>query len=238
MIRFEGIRKRFGRVDALRGVSAIVPRGRVTALVGPNGSGKTTLMKCLLGLVRADGGTIRLEGASPDNPPDLRELIGYSPQMPRFPENLTVAELLALIAGVRHGAGASPETAWGRDSLFDMEALGPRRLRGLSGGTLQKVGAELAWRSGAPLLVLDEPTAGLDPLSSSHLKDRLLADRRAGRTVLISSHVLADLQELADHIIFLLEGQVCYEGPLAELLARTGEDRLERAVATLMREAT
>lgn len=97
------------------------------------------------------------------------------------------------------------------------------------------MGAELAWRSGAPLLVLDEPTAGLDPLASSHLKDRLLADRRQGRTVLVSSHVLADLQELADHVVFLLEGRVRYQGSLDELLELTGEPRLERAVAALMR---
>jgi Cu-processing system ATP-binding protein len=94
-----------------------------------------------------------------------------------------------------------------------MEPLLGRRLKGLSGGTLQRIGAELAWRTGAPLLVLDEPTAGLDPLASGHLKDRLQEDRRAGRTVLISGHVLADLQELADHVILLLEGACTTRDP-------------------------
>jgi Cu-processing system ATP-binding protein len=123
-------------------------------------------------------------------------------------------------------------------SLFDLKHVLGRRLRGLSGGTLQRIGAELAWRSGAPILVLDEPTAGLDPLASSRLKDRLRADQAAGRTVLVSSHVLADLQELAGHVIFLLDGRVRYEGGLPELLELTGEERLERAVAALMlREA-
>lgn len=241
MIQVRGLVKRFGRVEALKGVTLGCPRGCVTALVGPNGSGKTTLMKILLGLVRPDAGEVRINGRSVDGDPAARLDIGYMPQLPHYPDNLSVDELLELIQGVRAAAaGVAPRTAWGLgptqpDSVFDLAAVHERRLRGLSGGTLQRVGAELAWRSGASLLVLDEPTAGLDPLASSHLKDRLLADRRQGRTVLVSSHVLADLQELADHVVFLLEGRVRYQGSLDELLELTGEPRLERAVAALMR---
>ena len=204
MIRLDNLGKRFGRVEALKGASADVTEGKVTALVGPNGSGKTTMMKCILGLARPDSGQVLLHGRPLGDDPLPRLGMGYMPQVPFYPETLTVGELL------------------------------PRRLRGLSGGTLQRVGAELAWRSAAPLLVLDEPTAGLDPLASAHLKDRLLADRARGRTVLISSHVLADLQELADHVVFLLDGRVRYNGELAGLLELTGEPRLERAVARLM----
>lgn len=235
MIRFDGVHKGFGRIRALAGVDAGVPGGCITALVGPNGSGKSTLMKCLLGLVRPDAGVIRCTDPRLAYEADLRCHIGYSPQMPRFPENLTVAELLELTAGVRL---PGPFAGHGREGLFPMEPLLGRRLKGLSGGTLQRIGAELAWRTGAPLLVLDEPTAGLDPLASGHLKDRLQEDRRAGRTVLISGHVLADLQELADHVILLLEGRVHYQGSLEGLLDHTGESRLERAVATLMRRAS
>ena len=244
MIQVRDLRKSFGRVEALKGVSVGCPRGQVTALVGPNGSGKTTLMKALLGLVRPDAGFLSIAGRPVDGDPALRLAMGYMPQVPHYPDNLTVEELLELVGGVRAAAGAAPGDIadWpGREdpalppSLFDLAHVLKRRLRGLSGGTLQRVGAELAWRSGAPLLVLDEPTAGLDPLASSRLKDRLRADRAGGRTVLVSSHVLADLQELADHVIFLLDGRVRYEGPLADLLTLTGEDRLERAVASLMR---
>jgi Cu-processing system ATP-binding protein len=236
--------KRFGRIEALKGISAGCPRGLVTALVGPNGSGKTTLMKCLLGLVRPDAGRILLDGRPMDGTAAARLDIGYMPQLPHYPDNLSVEELVELIGGVRRAAaekagraarapGANPP--WS-DSIFSLAAIQGRKLRGLSGGTRQRVGAELAWRSAAPLLVLDEPTAGLDPLASSHLKDRLLEDRAAGRTVLISSHVLADLQELADQVIFLLEGRVRFAGPLSDLLRATGEERLERAVASLMRQ--
>ncbi|MCA9784779.1 MAG: ABC transporter ATP-binding protein [Candidatus Delongbacteria bacterium] len=242
MIQIENIVKSFGRIQALKGVTAHIPAGRTSALVGPNGSGKTTLMKCLLGLVRPDSGQILLQGQPLTGAPAQRLRIGYMPQLPRYPDNLSVAEVLELIAGVRAAATRDTDLSsmGGFDStpLFDLNALGARKLRGLSGGTLQRVGAELAWRTQAPLLVLDEPTAGLDPLASSRLKDRLLLDRQAGRTVLISSHVLADLQELADHIIFLLEGRVCYTGSLQDLLERTGESRLERAVASLMRAVT
>jgi Cu-processing system ATP-binding protein len=247
MIQVRGLRKTFGRVEALKGVSAACPRGCVTALVGPNGSGKTTLMKALLGLVRPDAGAVEIGGRPVDGDPALRLALGYMPQVPHYPDNLIVEELLELAAGVRAAAGPMPEGIpdWaGRadpslpPSLFDLKHVLGRRLRGLSGGTLQRIGAELAWRSGAPILVLDEPTAGLDPLASSRLKDRLRADQAAGRTVLVSSHVLADLQELAGHVIFLLDGRVRYEGGLPELLELTGEERLERAVAALMlREA-
>ncbi|MCB1048332.1 MAG: ABC transporter ATP-binding protein [Calditrichaeota bacterium] len=242
MIQIENIVKSFGRIQALKGVTAHIPAGRTSALVGPNGSGKTTLMKCLLGLVRPDGGRILLQGQPLTGEPAQRLRIGYMPQLPHYPDNLSVAEVLELIGGVRAAAARDTESTSGdgfdRSALFELGALGTRKLRGLSGGTLQRVGAELAWRTQAPLLVLDEPTAGLDPLASSRLKDRLLLDRQAGRTVLISSHVLADLQELADHIIFLLEGRVCYTGSLQDLLERTGESRLERAVASLMRAVT
>ncbi len=244
MIQVEQLAKRFGHVEALKGVSVNVPRGQVSALIGPNGSGKTTLMKCLLGLVRPDSGLVRLEGLPMDGDPLRRLWMGYMPQVPHYPDNLSVGEVLDLVASVRlaarlrcpdapHWPQAEPETL---DGIFPMGELLGRRLRGLSGGTLQRVGAELAWRSGAPLLVLDEPTAGLDPVASSHLKDRLLEDRARGRTVLISSHVLSDLQELAEHLIFLLDGRVHYEGSLAGLLEQTGEPRLERAVARIMRQ--
>lgn len=243
MIRLDNLGKRFGRVEALKGASADVPEGKVTALVGPNGSGKTTLMKCVLGLARPDSGQVLLHGRPLGDDPLPRLGMGYMPQVPFYPETLCVGELLDLVAEVRGearrhwpdaprwGGSGDPETP---DGIFPMAELLPRRLRGLSGGTLQRVGAELAWRSAAPLLVLDEPTAGLDPLASAHLKDRLLADRARGRTVLVSSHVLADLQELADHVVFLLDGRVRYNGALSGLLELTGEPRLERAVARLM----
>lgn len=243
MILLDNVGKRFGRVEALKGVSAHVPEGRVTALVGPNGSGKTTLMKSILGLVRPDQGRILLNGEPLGDDPLPRLGMGYMPQVPFYPETLIVSELLDLVALVRGEArrlrpgapvwsgSGDPETP---NSIFPLGELLPRRLRGLSGGTLQRVGAELAWRSAAPLLVLDEPTAGLDPLASAHLKDRLLADRARDRTILVSSHVLADLQELADHVVFLLDGRVRYNGDLAGLLELTGETRLERAVARLM----
>lgn len=244
MILVEQLAKRFGQVEALKGVSVRVPRGQVTALIGPNGSGKTTLMKCLLGLVRPDSGEVRLDARPLDGDPLRRLWMGYMPQVPHYPDNLTVGEVLDLVASVREAARQRcPEAPrWpagaveGVDGIFPMGELLGRRLRGLSGGTLQRVGAELAWRSGAPLLVLDEPTAGLDPVASSHLKDRLLADRDRGRTVLISSHVLSDLQELAGHILFLLDGRVHYEGTLDGLLEKSGEEMLERAVARVMRQ--
>ena len=230
MIEFRGMQKRFGARDVLRGVDLTVARGRTTAIVGPNGAGKTTLIKCLLGLARPDAGTILFEGASVAGRDDHRARIGYMPQIARFPDNLTGAELLALAAELR--GVRVPD-----DVLADQLALGDalaRPLRVLSGGTRQKVNAVLALCFAPRLLVLDEPTAGLDPVSSGILKDRLAAERAAGCTVVLTSHVMSELEELCDDVAFLMDGRVQFAGAIADLRRRTHQATLERAIAVMM----
>jgi Cu-processing system ATP-binding protein len=230
MIEFIGVEKRFGRREVLCGVDLSIARGRVTAVVGPNGAGKTTLIKSLLGLTRPDGGTIRLDGNPVAGQDDLRARIGYMPQIARFPDNLTGAELIALAAGLR-GVG-EPD-----DPLVEQLALGDalaRPLRVLSGGTRQKVNAVLAFCFAPELLVLDEPTAGLDPVSSGVLKARVTAERDAGRTVLLTSHVMSELEEVCDDVAFLMDGRVHFAGAITDLKRRTRQATLERAIASLM----
>jgi Cu-processing system ATP-binding protein len=214
----------------LRGVDLRAEAGRVMALVGPNGAGKTTLIKSVLGLTRPDGGEIRLDGA-PVRGDAYRAGVGYMPQIARFPENLCAAELVAMLTELRAGVHARDE------ELVERFALGThlgKPLRTLSGGTRQKVNAVLAFLFRPSLLVLDEPTAGLDPLSASILKDKILAERAAGRTVLLTSHIMSEVEELADDVAYLVDGRTAFAGPAAELLRRTGQPRLERAVAHLM----
>ena len=240
MIRIQDLHKRYGRLDVLRGVDLALAPGRITGLVGPNSAGKTTLIKALLGHVRPDRGAISVDGAPIDAAGRYRARIGYMPQIARFPENLTGAELVAMLRDLRQDdptVAARPID----DELVARLGLAPhlgKPLRTLSGGTRQKINAVLAFLFTPDVLVLDEPTSGLDPLASSTLKDKVLEARRAGRTVLVTSHVLSELEELCDDVVFLVEGKVAFAGTAAALSAATGEQRLERAVAKLMmREA-
>ena len=232
MLEIRNLVKRFGAQEVLRGVDLALRPGHVTAVVGPNGAGKTTLIKSVLGLTRPDGGTVLLGGA-PATGDAYRARIGYMPQIARFPENLCAADLMAMVAELR---GSRP--ADGLDTeLVERFALAPqlrKPLRALSGGTRQKVNAVLAFLFRPELLVLDEPTAGLDPVASAILKDRVAEERRRGRTVLLTSHVSSELEELADDVAFLLDGQVAFAGPIADLLRRTRQPRLERAIASVM----
>jgi Cu-processing system ATP-binding protein len=232
LVRIEALSKSFGALPVLRGVNAWARPGRVMAIVGPNGAGKTTLIKSVLGLVHPDAGEIAIGGTSIIGNDGYRARIGYMPQIARYPENLTGAELIAMLKDLR-GRDAEVD-----DELIESfgleEALG-KPLRVLSGGTRQKVNAVMAFLFRPDLYILDEPTAGLDPLSSSILKDKILAMRGAGRTFIVTSHIMNELEELADDVAFMLEGQTTFVGTLEELKRLTNQCTLERAIAMMMR---
>lgn len=231
MITFRGVAKRFGKRDVLQELDATVAGGRITALVGPNGAGKTTLLKLLLDLARPERGTITIAGHTLDGSPEYRAAIGYMPQMTRFPAHLSGDELLRTICSLRPDREA-PDLALCEE--FALDDAFHRPLGTLSGGTRQKINAVLAFAFRPELLILDEPTAGLDPLASRVLKDRILAERREGRTVLITSHVLPELEELADDVLFLTNGSIAWQGAVNDLRIATGQVTLERAVAQLL----
>lgn len=231
MIGITGLRKRFGELEVLQGVDATFAKGRVTALVGPNAAGKTTLIKSILGLTRPDAGSITVSGYVVNGDVSYRRRVGYMPQIARFPGNLTGAELLSMLEKLRSDV-ATPDR-----SLVDTFELGSelgKQLRTLSGGTKQKLNAVAAFLFSPDVLILDEPTAGLDPRASSALKDRIIADRVGGRTFIITSHVMAELEEVADDVIFLADGQVRFSGTLDSLKKTTRQVNLERAIAELM----
>jgi Cu-processing system ATP-binding protein len=233
MIQARGVRKRFGRLQVLNGVDLDVARGSITAIVGPNASGKTTFNRIVLGLVRPDAGEIVFDGYRLNGAAGYRERIGYMPQIARYPENLSGRDVMSLLRDVR-GDGRPRD-----EELVEQFALGPvldKPLRLLSGGMRQRINAALAFLFRADLLILDEPTAGLDPISAGALKDKMQRERASGRTMIVTSHVMSELDELADRIVFLLEGVVRFGGTRDELLSATSESTLERAVARLMRE--
>ncbi len=230
-VRARGISKRFGPLQVLQDVDVCFRPGRVTALLGPNGAGKTTLLKMILGLVRPDEGTVTLGEAKVNGEAGYRRDIGYMPQLPRFPENLTGWELTAMLDDLRDSGEPGDETLL---DAFALRAEMDKPFRTLSGGNRQKLNASLALRYGARVLVLDEPTAGLDPVAARVLKDRVRTERDRGCTVLLTSHELGQLQTMADDVVFLLEGVVRFEGEVAGLLAATGQGDLEGAIAHLI----
>jgi Cu-processing system ATP-binding protein len=232
MISARGLRKRYGHLQVLNGIDLDIDAGKVTAVVGPNGSGKTTFNKIVLGLVRSDAGTLTFDGRVLDGNGRYRTRIGYMPQIARYPDNLCGDDVARLLSDLRGGSRALDRDLIERLALGDVMRA---PLRTLSGGTRQRINAALAFLFSPELLILDEPTAGLDPLSSSALKDKILRERADGRTFIITSHVLSEVDELADRIAFVLDGAVRFAGTPAALKRETHQATLERAIAALMR---
>lgn len=233
MITFKGLRKDFGPRTVLQDISLEIPSGQATGIVGPNGSGKTTTIKALLGLVKPTEGDILIDGESVSGSWDYRRNIGYMPQVARYPENMTVAELFTFIKEVRGGQPSSEEELI---AYFGLEPELDKRMRTLSGGTRQKVGAVLAMMFDPQILIFDEPTAGLDPHSSVGFKKRVEEEKKKGKTVLLTTHIMSEIEELAEHLIFIVEGKIRYHGPMDELIKKQQEQRLEGAVAKMMEE--
>lgn len=231
MIQFRSLSKSFGKLEVLKSLDATIQDQKVTAIVGHNASGKTTLIKCLLGLDQYHQGEIRIDEHVLDGDWNYREGIGYMPQIARFPDNLSSKELLDMIIDVREDKGNR------RDELIEYFRIGDemeKPLKTLSGGTRQKINVILALMFNPQLLILDEPTSGLDPVSSSRLKDRILEEKANGKTIIITSHIMSEIQELADTVLYLLDGQIRFDGPVDELIQRSGEKNLERAIAKMM----
>lgn len=235
MIEIKNLKKKFGKLEVLRGVSFNVEPGKITAIVGPNGSGKTTIIKSILGLVTPDAGQILIEKKNIIGEYLYRKQIGYMPQAASFPDNLSVSEVIKMICNLRNEKEdkASPYI-----DVFNLAPEMNKQLRNLSGGNKQKVSALIALMFNPSILILDEPTAGLDPVASNHLKELLQIEKEKGKTIILTSHIMAEVQELADDILFLLDGRIQFNGSLKSLLTHKGETKLEKAIAVMMRDVT
>lgn len=227
-IVLEGLGKCYGRQWALRGINAHFVEGEVVMIIGPNGSGKTTLIKSLLGLARPSEGAIVVNGSTVGSDPAYRASIGYMPQLAEFPRELTVDQLLRMMNDIRNARSGSTDdrliATLGVDALLD------KRIGTLSGGMRQKVSAVLAFRYRPNILVLDEPTAGLDPVSASKLLDAVLAAKRNGATVLITSHIMEEVERLGDRVAYLQDGRLRFLLPPETITDVTGEATLSRAL--------
>ena len=231
MIKIQNIQKRFKRLQALNDINAEFIKGQVVALIGPNGSGKTTLIKSVLGLVRPDSGTIYFNNLAVNENVEYRKDIGYMPQIGRYPDNMKIGQLFRMIKNIRTTDKVDEELYY----KFKLDTILDKPMRALSGGTRQKVSAALAFLFDPDILILDEPTAGLDPLSSEILKAKILSEKEKGKLILITSHVLSDLEELTTHIMYLQEGKLIFYKTWQELQGETGEEKLGKAIAWIMK---
>ncbi|MDX9905114.1 MAG: ABC transporter ATP-binding protein [Bacteroidales bacterium] len=224
------LHKAYGRFDVLKGVDLELKDGAISAVLGPNGSGKTTLIKCLLGMVIGQKGEILYHGEPVGQSWAYRSEIGYLPQIARFPENLKVKELVAMIRDIRN----QPAETDALVTLFGLEAFMKKPLRQLSGGTRQKVNILIAFMFDSPVYILDEPTVGLDPLALIRFKELLMAEKRKGKAILMTTHIVHLVEELADEVVFLLEGKVYFEGDVKALKELNGSENLEESIAKIL----
>ncbi len=233
MIIATNVNKSFGKLKALDNVSVNCNKAECIALIGPNSSGKTTFIKAILGMVIPDSGFITFNGNNIVHHWKYRNQIGYMPQIGRYPENMTIGQVMDMMIDIRKHSTLDLD-----DDLikaFDLTNLYDKRMRTLSGGTRQKVSASLAFLFKPQVLILDEPTAGLDPVSSEILKEKILKEKANGKLVLITSHILSELDDLATQIIFLNEGQLQFHKNINDLRTETGEDKLAKAIAFVMK---
>ena len=233
MISFININKKFGKLQVLNDVNLDVFASKSYALIGPNGSGKTTLIKSLLGLVIPTSGEILFDDKSIFQDWKYREKIGYMPQIGRYPENISIGQLIDMMKNIRsHNDKVDEELI----DAFKLYKIYDKKMHSLSGGTRQKVSAALAFLFNAPVLILDEPTAGLDPLAVEILKEKIISEKTKGKLLLITSHVLNDLDELTTDVVYIFEGKLQYNNTIEALKDETNEKRLGKAIATLIRQ--
>ena len=232
MIQASSITKDFGRLRVLNKVNLSCNKGQCIALIGPNGCGKTTLIKSILGMVIPTSGEITFEGQRIRNDFNYRRHIGYMPQIGRYPDNMKVGQIIEMIKNIRNHQSALDEDLLNEFKLRDIYN---KRMRTLSGGTTQKVSATLAFLFDPGVLILDEPTAGLDPLASEILKEKIIAERKKGKLVLITSHLLSELDDLISEIVFMQDGHIKFHKSIADLQASTHEQKISKAIANILK---
>ncbi len=232
MIQVKDISKSFAKFKALNKINIHCEKGQSIALIGPNGSGKTTLIKSILGMVVPDSGEIFFNERTIKGDFQYRSQIGYMPQIGRYPDNMTIGQVFDMMKDIRKEKDVSLDEElieqFGLNKIYD------KRMRTLSGGTRQKVSAALAFLFNASVLILDEPTAGLDPLSSEILKEKIIKENKFGKLILITSHILSELDDLISHLIYMQDGKICFHKNIADIKSESGQEKLSKAISTLM----
>jgi len=230
MIQINNLHKKFGKLVVLNGLDLEINSGGIFAILGPNGSGKTTLIKSILGMVIPNKGDIQIDNQSVLKKWEYRNEINYLPQIANFPANLSVNELIAMVKNLR------PKEANDSDLIkrFSLEPFLDKKLGNLSGGTKQKVNIVLTFMFDSEIIILDEPTTGLDPIALIHLKEIIQKEKSKGTTILITSHIMSFVEEVSDEIVFLLDGEIYFKGSISDLKKQTNQVDLEHAIANLI----
>lgn len=232
MVSIQNLHKTFGKNQVLSGIDLNIKEGGIFAVLGPNGSGKTTLIKCILGMVLPNKGTITIQDENIKNNSQYRHKIDYLPQIANFPSNLKVSELIKMIKDLRGKTDEDQQLI----ELFKLDPFLDKKLGTLSGGTKQKVNIVLTFMFDSPLIILDEPTSGLDPIALLRLKDLIQIEKGKGKTILITSHVMSFVEEVSNEIVFLLEGKIYFKGSISELKEKTNQPDFEHAIASILTE--
>ena len=219
--------------SALNDISVAFQKGQVISLIGPNGSGKTTLIKSILGMVKPDSGKIFFKDDYINGGFEYRKHIGYMPQIGRYPDNMKMGQLFEMLKNIRN----HPEEDLDEDLIkeYNLCSMFEKPMRTLSGGTRQKVSAAVAFLFNPEVLILDEPTAGLDPLASDILKEKIKKEKKKGKLILITSHILSDLDEFTSHVMYMQEGKMQFLKEIETLREETGEIKLGKAIAQIMK---
>jgi ABC-2 type transport system ATP-binding protein len=225
VVRTRGLVKDYGKVRALAGVDLDVHRGEIYGFLGPNGAGKSTMIRVLLDLLRPTSGEVEVLGETPrDGGPRLRERIGYLPGELNLRGRTTAGHLLRDLARMRGGAGTDRIGPLAERFGLDLD----RPTRSLSKGNKQKVGLVQAFMHDPDLLILDEPTSGLDPLLQREFLDLVLEARAEGATVFMSSHVLSEVEDVADRVAIIRSGRIVDVDDVRTLRHHAGQDVLLR----------
>ena len=236
MIIATNVTKRFGKIYALDNISVTCNAGQAISLIGPNSSGKTTLIKSLLGMVVPDSGFITFNQKNIKHDWQYRERVGYMPQIGRYPDNMTIAQVFSMMKDIRKSTDLNLDEEL--ISGFELQKVMSKRMNTLSGGTRQKVSAALAFLFNPDVLILDEPTAGLDPVASEILKEKISKEKLKGKLIMITSHILSDLDDIVTEVIYLQDGKLRFHRSIDELRVHTGEQKLSKVIANILKSPT
>ena len=232
MIKIKNLTKKFNKFTALQNIDLECKKGHSIAFIGPNGCGKTTLIKCILGLNVVESGDILVNGNSVKNDFLYREKIGYMPQIGKYPENMTIGQTIKMIQDNRKNVENLDTELL---EAFELTKLYEKKMSTLSGGTTQKVSAVLAFMFHPEIIILDEPTAGLDPLASEILKNKIIKERNNGKLLIITSHLLSELDDMVNEIVFINDGKVLVHQSVEDLKAETQQTKISDAITNILK---